>query len=153
MSHPILLIFMRYLHIVSAVSIVGGLICVIVCLRPALAPLEEAVRKATLDAALRRFERIVHLGVLGLLVSGTFNWIMLAKTYSAMGPVGNALIGTKTLLAVIIFVVVFARASNLLKPGRFWQMFNLHLAAIVILLGSILYILRVAHLVRAAAGA
>ena len=95
---------------------------------------------------LARFNKVVLIAIGGLIVSGTYNWMMLAATYRDIGPKAHALIGTKVLLAVVMFVVVLARSVGLIKPTKFWHMFNLHLAAVVILLAAVLRYVRLEHL-------
>lgn len=133
-------IVMRYLHVVSAVVAVGGMAFLLLCLSPAMRLLEEKSREALLDAVHCRFQRVVWACIAGLIVSGIFNWMMLAGAYKAMGPMGNALIGIKVLLAAIVFGVVWARSAGFLSKAsrRRTLMINIHLAAVVILLGSVL---------------
>ncbi len=145
MDHPVLLIVMRYLHIVSAIVAVGGVTFSAFCLRqPALA-LPEAQRDPLLGAVRRRFAKLQWLAIAGLVLSGAYNWMLSAGTYKAMGPVGNALIGTKVLLALILFAVVWARGANLIRSDKAAAMINVHLAAIIILLAAVLRYYRLAH--------
>lgn len=133
-------VLMRYLHIVSAVVAVGGMAFMLLCLSPAAKLLDEKTRESLLDAVHGRFQRVVWACIGGLIVSGLYNWMLLAGAYKAMGPIGNALIGTKVLLAAIIFGVVWARSAGFLSKAsrRRVLMINIHLAAIVILLGAVL---------------
>jgi uncharacterized membrane protein len=145
----ILDIVMRYLHIVSAILAVGGLSFVAACLTPAMRVLDDGFRAQVAQVVMGRFVKIVWLAIAGLIVSGVYNWIMLAGTYKDLGPKGNALIGTKVLLAVILFGIIAAEATGWIKPKKpkGLMILKLHLAAIVILLGSILRALRLDLLV------
>jgi hypothetical protein len=70
-------------------------------------------------------------------------------TYREMGAAGQGLIGAKVALALAMFAVVFARAAGMpavARNARFWHRFNLHLAAVVILLAGVLRYLRLEHL-------
>lgn len=145
MDHPVLLIVMRYLHIVSAIVAVGGVTFSAFCLRQPAAALPEAQRDQLLGAVRRRFAKLQWLAIAGLVVSGAYNWMLSAVTYKAMGPVGNALIGTKVLLALILFAVVWARGANLIRSDKAAVMINVHLAAIIILLAAVLRYYRLAH--------
>lgn len=144
MDHPWIQVAMRYLHIVSAVAAVGGMAAILFCLSPALRLLDEAARESVLRVTLDRFTRLLWAAIVGLTLSGVYNWYMLAEVYRRLGPKGNALIGTKVLLALIMFAVVFARGAGLIRPQspRTVLLLNLHLGAVVILLGSILRYLR-----------
>ncbi len=138
-------IFMRYVHIVSAVAAVGGLVFLSVCLLPATRLLDEGFSDKWMTMIRQRFHRVVWISIGGLIVSGTYNWVLLAKVYKEMGPVGGAIIGTKVLLAMILFTVVWLGSSGILKP-KAAQMINIHLAAINILLASVLRHYRLEHL-------
>ena len=137
MDHAILQVVMRYIHIVSAVAAVGGLLFAAICLTPALRVLEEYFKDSQLSIVRSRFDGMLLIAIVGLVVSGAYNWYMLADQYKAMGPKGNALIGTKVLLAIIMFAVVGARRMGMVNE-KAASMIHIHLAAIVILLGSIL---------------
>ena len=128
---------MRYIHIVSAIAAVGGLVFAAACLKPAVRVLEESFKDSLLSVVRARFDRLLLIAIVGLVVSGAYNWYMLADQYKAMGPKGNALIGTKTLLAIIMFAVIGARRMGMVNE-KAASMINIHLAAIVILLGAIL---------------
>ena len=142
MDHPVLQVAMRYLHVASFVMMVGGMLFISLCLKPAYRILDDAVRDKFAEQIRQRFMRLLQVGVVGLAISGVYNWMMLAPTYKAMGPVGNALIGAKVLLAVVLFAIVWLRALGVIKCAKATHMINLHLAAIIILLAAILRYLR-----------
>ncbi len=147
MDNLILQIILRFIHIVSAVLAIGGLGFVVFCLLPAAKGADEAARSAILPPAVMRFMKIVWLAIAGLVVSGVINWINFASTYKAMGPAGNALIGTKVLLALILFAMVWAESTGFIKPKnpRGLIVAKLHLGMLIILLAVILRGLRLAH--------
>lgn len=145
MDNTILQIVMRVIHIVSAITAVGGLMFAMICVKPAVRVIEDTLRESVLEVLRKRFHKVLFFAIVGLVVSGAYNWVLLAGTYKAMGPIGNALIGTKVLLALIMFAVVWARASGIIKVDKVAQMINIHLAAIVIILAAVLRTLRLAH--------
>ncbi|MCE9592008.1 MAG: hypothetical protein K8S99_15985 [Planctomycetes bacterium] len=136
-------VVMRYIHIVSAVVAVGGMACILICLTPAVRVLDESFRDALLKLVHHRFQRVVWVCIAGLTLSGVWRFIQLQQQH-AYGKLGHALIGTKILLALILFAIVFLRSVNLIQPKkpRTILMINIHLAAIIILLGAILQYLR-----------
>ena len=108
--------------------------------------MEDSLRGSILKLAADRFIRIAWIGIAGLVVSGAYNWVLMASTYKAMGPVGNALIGTKVLLALILFLLVWANRVGVVKLSvRAYLMLNIHLAAVVIIVAVVLRTLRLAH--------
>lgn len=145
MVQTILEIFMRYLHTVSAMLAVGGLAFSMVCVSPAIRMLDDGFRDTVLKLVQRRFERLLWLAIAGLVVSGVYNWIITAGLYKEMGPSANALIGTKVLLALVMFGNVWLASLGKVRP-RAAQMVNIHLAAAVILLAVILRHMRLEHL-------
>ncbi len=136
---------MRYIHIVSAISVVGGITFVMICLKPAMRLLDESQRDSMMQVVRGRFHKVVIAGIVGLTISGVFNWMASVEAYSKFKPASDALIGTKVLLALIMFAVVGARMSNIIKSDKLAQMINIHLAAIVILLAAILRYQRLLH--------
>ena len=142
---------MRYLHILSAVAAVGGTLCLAVCVSPAVRLLDASYQDSVLKLVRHRFHRLVWMSIGGLVVSGAYNWVVLGSTYKAMGPYANALIGTKVLLAMIMFAVTWLGSVDKLK-ARAVQMINIHLAAVVILLAVVLRHYRLDHLQGLAGG-
>ena len=135
----ILDIVLRYLHVMCAIIMVGGMIFISLAVRPALKTLEEGPRESFQQVMQRCFHLAVYLCFVGLLISGVFNWMKLAAEYKQIGPQANAVIGIKFLLAVIVFGVIAGRTSGVLKlSGKVCHMLNLHLVAIIILLAAVL---------------
>jgi uncharacterized membrane protein len=145
MHNTIVQILMRYVHVVSAIFAVGGMAFIALCLMPSVRLLEDKLGQTVVEIAARRFQRVLWVSIAGLVVSGVFNWMVSAEAYRALGAVGNALIGTKVLLAMVMFAVAWMGSMQRLRP-RVVQMINLHLAAVVILLASILRHLRMEQL-------
>ena len=141
----ILDIAMRYLHIVAAILAVGGTAFVLLCLSPALRVVNEQFAGSVMEMVRQRFLRVLWFSIAALTISGGWNWYRLNDAYRVIRPWGQALIGSKVLLAFILFGLIWAQAIGMtrLKP-RAALMINVHLAAIIILLGSILRYLRMA---------
>lgn len=145
MAETIVAIAMRYVHIVAAIFAVGGMAFTALCLVPATRLLEDGVARTVTEVAARRFQRVLWISIAALVGSGVYNWILAAEDYRQLGAVGQALIGTKVLLAVILFAVAWGGTVGRVRP-RVVQMVNLHLAAVIILLAAILRHLRLESL-------
>jgi len=145
MDHPILQILMRYLHIVSAVMAVGGIAFLAFCLSPVMRLLDDGFSESWMKRVRERFHKVMWISIGGLIVSGIYNWVLSASIYKAMGAKGNALIGIKVLLAIIIFVMAWVGSLGVVKP-KVVQMVNIHLAAVVILLGAVLRYFRLEYI-------
>ena len=140
MWQHVLDVAMRYLHVVSAIVAVGGLAFAALCLTPAVRVLDDSFRASVMKLVQLRFRRVVWVAIFGLIVTGTYNWVRAAEHYKDLGAKANALIGTKVLLAMVLFAIVAAESVGWLKPKKPTALttVKLALAAVVILLGSIL---------------
>jgi len=148
MQSDFLVVAARYIHIVSAIFAVGGMAFMIICVSPAMRLVDDSFRESILRMVSKRFTIVQNVAVIALLLTGVYNWVLNNETYSAIKPWGQMLIGTKTLLALVLFGIVWARTFGLIKEGnpKRWLMINIHIAAVVILLASILRHLRLEHL-------
>ena len=138
MNNPILIVAMRYLHIISVIAMVGGLLYNTVAQRVARKVLETELAENFIAVFRSTVLKFQWFAMAGLIVSGTYTWIITNDQYKAIGPLGNALIGTKVLLALSVFCVIWMRWSKLIKSDKLAMMINMHLAAIIILLAGIL---------------
>lgn len=150
MDNPVLVVVMRYLHIVSAMIAVGGMAFVLFCVSPASRLLEENLRQSFLKLMHDRFLKVLWVVIATLVITGAFSWYSLNEAYREIRPWGQALIGTKVLIAIVIFVIIWLRSMGIVgttpKGAKRVLMINIHLAAIVILLASILRYLRMTEI-------
>jgi hypothetical protein len=96
-------IFMRFLHIVSAITLLGGMIAWRLAVIPATEPLGVDLRTKLGNAVAAAWKPVFLLAVGGLLLSGIYNF--LNKT--GLTPAYHAVIGIKFLLALHVFAVGF----------------------------------------------
>jgi uncharacterized membrane protein len=133
-------IIMRLIHIVSAILLVGGMAFLLVSVIPALRPHEPAIRDSVMGLIRKRFMRIMHPAIAGLLISGAYQWMTNHGRYeeAAQTPLIQALLGTKVLIALAAFVIAFASAAGVLRgcPTK-WVKINLVLVSIVIVLAVV----------------
>src|SRR5713226_267904 len=93
----------RWLHVSAAVVGIGGTVFLRLALMPAMAAQEESVREAVMGPVMRRFKIIVHSAIGLLLLTGTYNLLVVlpkvrALTYHSFY---HSILGTKILLALI----------------------------------------------------
>lgn len=138
MNNPVLIIVMRYLHVTSFIMLVGGLLYNMIGQRIARKVLDSDAAESFLTAFKGCVLKFQWCAIVGLIISGTYTWVITADKYKQLGALGNALIGTKVLLAMTVFCVIWMRWSKLIKSDKTAMMINIHLAAIIILLGAIL---------------
>lgn len=96
-------ILFRFLHIFSAVALLGGTIAWAYALFPGLAALSPETRAKAENAAAQAWKPMVTSSILGLIISGGYNFVH--KT--GLTPAWHAVFGIKVLLALHVFAVTF----------------------------------------------
>jgi uncharacterized membrane protein len=136
-------IFFRWMHILAAITAVGGTIFVRVALLPSVAVLPDNERKALHEQVRSRWIKFVMGAILFLLVSGFYN-VMMKEKPPGVTALYHALFGIKFLLALVIFFVASAlvgRSPALAKirqNARFWLTLNMLLAITVVCISGVL---------------
>src|SRR6266700_8314835 len=124
-------IFMRFLHIISAITLLGGVLAWRFGAIPATAALASETRAKVGDAIASAWRPFVISAVTGLLISGTYNF--LNKT--GLTPAYHAVIGIKLLLALHVFAVaILAALPN--NPRRERQLTGVAISGVVIVILS-----------------
>jgi len=139
----VLALVSRWLHILAAITAVGGTIFARAVVFPALAPLPDDER-ARLHAALReRWATIVKAAIGFLLVSGLYNFMMTVTQYK-VPPWYHMVFGVKFLLALSIFAIASlligkSPASQAVRArAPLWLNLNIALAIAVVCLSGVL---------------
>jgi len=104
---PALNILMRFLHIISAVTLLGGVLTWRFGVTPALGSLSGEARSKVDNAIAAAWRPFVLSAIAGLLVSGIYNF--LNKT--GLTPAYHAVIGVKFLLALHVLAVAILVSS------------------------------------------
>jgi uncharacterized membrane protein len=130
----------RWLHIASAVILVGGFFFIAVAVEPALRGAADGLA----EAIRRRYKRVAHTAAGLLLITGFYNYLALAapKAHSlGIGAEYNAVMGMKILLAVCVIGISIV----LLAPVRLsdatrarWLLANVALGLAVLAAGAFL---------------
>jgi hypothetical protein len=132
---PALNILMRFVHIISAITLLGGVLTWVFAVTPALAALGPApgndTRRKVDDAIAAALRPFVLAAIGGLLVSGIYNF--LNKT--GLTPAYHAVIGVKFLLVLHVFAVaIIAMKPDNAKRSR--QLTGVALSGVVIVILS-----------------
>lgn len=105
----ILAVISRWMHVGIAIVLVGGTAFFRLVVMPALGDghteLIEKIRE--------RWKKFVHAGIGMFIVSGFYNFLMVAKHEG--DPLYHPLLGTKILLAFVVFFLASALVGS--KPG------------------------------------
>jgi uncharacterized membrane protein len=139
----ILGLLFRWLHLLAAITAVGGSVFARFVVLPALEPLEDEPRNS-LHAAMRaRWAKIVAAAIAFLLVSGLYNFFVIVTSYE-LPRWYHPLFGLKFLLAFAIFAIASLLAGKtpaaeaLRKNMRTWLNVNLVLAVVVVCISGVL---------------
>ncbi len=129
----ILPVLSRWAHIGCAIVLVGGSSFIWLVVQPVL-----GADNAELHGRLRnRWKKFVHPGVLIFLVSGIYNLVQAIPNHKG-DALYHSLIGTKFLLALVVFALASILVGN--KPGtqkirdnaRKWLGISLLLAIVIV---------------------
>lgn len=127
----------RWTHVGTAIVILGGSVFLRFVLSPAASQLPDAEHQALRQNVMARWKRFVHVGIALFLISGFYNYIQAMPNHKGDG-LYHALIGTKILLALVVFTLasglvgrsaLFASLRN--NPAR-WLGVIILLAAIIV---------------------
>lgn len=133
----------RWLHILAAITAVGGTIFARSVVVPALDELPEAQRSSLHAAMRRRWSKVVAASIGFLLLSGFYNFAFTVVDYR-VPKWYHMVFGIKFLLALVIFMVASllagktSAADKLRKNLKFWLNLNIVLAVIVVCLSGVL---------------
>lgn len=97
----------RIAHVATAIVLVGGTVFMRFVLMPAAKELPETEHDQLRQRLMARWKRIVHGGIALLLLSGLFNYMQQIPKHKG-DPLYHALLGTKMLLALVVFFIASA---------------------------------------------
>lgn len=133
----ILDIVSRIVHVSTAIVLVGGSVFSAFVLLPAAGALDETPRTELLAHVTKRWKRFIHSGILLFLLSGFYNYFQAIPNHKGDG-LYHALVGTKIILALVIFFIASAlvgrsSAFDKLRQNRgTWLKILVLLAAIIV---------------------
>ena len=146
---PVLAVVFRWLHVIFAALVVGGVFYMRVVLPAGIRHLDEQTRGDVFLRCRRVFKMVVHTAILLLVISGIYNSWRLFPQYTGLHP----LWGTHILLAVIVFGISLWLLMGKQPPASHdkWSMVNLVLLIVLVAVASTLKNVRERR--HAAAGA
>jgi uncharacterized membrane protein len=138
-------VVLRWMHILAAVTAVGGTIFARLALVPSLGVLNEDARGKLHEAIRQHWARPVQISIAFLLISGIINIILLERNYD-LGRVAyyRPLFGIKFLLAFGVFFLASAltghgKATQRFRDNRrYWLTVNMVLAITIICISGVL---------------
>ena len=139
---PLLTLVMRWMHIISAITMVGGttfLVAVILPVaRQALAPDEAKQFRA---AVAKRWKKFVPWLIIAFIVSGVYNYMLPRQVHANDSPY-HLLFAFKFLLAMAVFTLAMALLSSeswsakIREKADKWLVVLLVLATTVVLIAG-----------------
>ncbi len=126
-----LFVVVRWLHIASMATLIGGILFARLVMAPSLAAVSEEARLSLSEAWAARYRPFVYAAIAGLVLSGTFNLL----TTPGHRPFYHMLLGVKLLLALHVFAVaiLIVQPNN---PRRTRMMTGTVISGLLILLIS-----------------
>jgi uncharacterized membrane protein len=143
MDELLVLIF-RWLHIGTAIVVVGGTAFKLFVLIPAAKEIADDERQKLRAAVMKRWKWFVHLGVGLFLISGFFNYLWVQAPLHKGDKVYHMLMGMKILLALGVFALaeIMVGRSKLAEKMRQnapkFLAINLTLAVVIVLMSGYL---------------
>lgn len=133
-----LVVASRWAHIGTAIVLVGGLVFLRFVLGPAAAQLPEDSHAKLKELVMAKWKKFVHAGIALFLLSGFYNYLVVQAPLHKKDPLYHALIGTKILLALVVFFLASALVgrskafAGMRANPRLWQGVIIVLATLII---------------------
>ena len=146
-----LIILSRWIHVGTAIVVLGGSVFMRFVLMPAAAQLPDQEHQALRERVLGRWKRFVLVGIVLFLATGFYNYIAVAIPRVSEGgeaadhaKLYHMLMGIKILLAAAVFFLASALVGRspalegFRRDRKKWLGITILLAAIVVALAGVL---------------
>jgi uncharacterized membrane protein len=137
-AYDAMLIVLRLMHILAAITAVGGSIFIRLVLVPSIGVVSEADRASLHEAMRARWSKLVAGSILFLLVSGLTNFVLTIRAHEKLPPLYHALFGVKFILALAVFMLASllagksAAAHKVRRNLKRWVTVNVVLAVLIV---------------------
>lgn len=133
--HAALSVLFRWLHIVPAAILIGGVFTMQIVLPVGLRQLSEEQRQAVFLKCRRIFKMTVHSCILLLLISGAVNSYFNWDAYKARVPLSHAFWGPHVILALTAMAILLYVLTGKEPPAahKRWTLITLVVLLIVVL--------------------
>lgn len=130
---------MRWVHMLSAVTVAGSIFFFVIVLRPATARVLDAGQQTALrDAVMRRWKMLIHPSVALFLVSGFYNYLTVTAPAHEGQSLYHALFGVKFLLSIAVFALAILLTSTRNWSARWRESRNAWIALTLLTLAIVL---------------
>jgi uncharacterized membrane protein len=137
-------VFFRWMHIGTAIVVLGGSVFMRFVLMPAAAALPDEEHTALRQRVMGRWKKFVMIGIALFLISGFYNYLVVARPKHEGDKLYHPLIGTKILLAFAVFFLASALTGRsaafegIRRNNKKWLLVTIVLAAIVVAISGVL---------------
>lgn len=137
----ILDIVSRVVHVGTAITLVGGSAFILLVLMPSAKALSEEAHDQLATGIFGRWKKIVHVGVLLFLLSGFYNYYRAIPKHDGDG-LYHALLGTKMLLALVVFFLAAAlvgrseKLEGIRRQRAKWLRVMLVIATVIVVISG-----------------
>jgi uncharacterized membrane protein len=128
----------RWIHIITAVVLVGGSIFLRFVLGPAAAQLPDESHAKLKELVLGTWKKFVHGGIALFLISGFYNYLVVQGPLHKGDKLYHPLMGIKILLALAVFVIASGLVgrskafAGMRAKAKLWQGIMITLAILII---------------------
>src|ERR1700722_11130951 len=143
-SIEILNVASRWLHIATAIVVLGGTVFMSLVLLPAAESLPRAEHDALRANVVARWKKFVMGGIALFLLSGFYNYLVVSAPKHKGDGAYHGLMGTKIILAFIVFFLASvlvgrsARFEPLRRDRKKWLLITILVAFVIVLISSYL---------------
>jgi uncharacterized membrane protein len=130
-------VFSRWIHVGSAIVILGGTFFLRVVVIPAAAGLSDGEHSAFRGRLMATWRKFVYIGITLFLLSGFYNYITVSVPRHRGDGLYHGLMGVKMLLAFVIFFLASALAGRS-KAFEGMRLANRRWLAIILVLGFLI---------------
>ena len=141
----ILILVMRWIHILTAITAIGGSIFMRFVLMPvAQSVLDEEAHKGLRAGLVRRWQKFVHTCILLFFISGFYNYFLVTAPTHQGQPLYHALFGVKFLLALAVFTIAVALTSTkdwsqkVRANAKMWLALLVALGVLVVMISGVM---------------
>jgi uncharacterized membrane protein len=134
----------RWVHIATAIVVLGGTFFLRFVLLPAAEPLPEAEHNRLRERLMGRWRKFVMAGIALFLLSGFYNYLIVAAPKHRGDKAYHGLMGIKIVIAFVVFFLASvlvgrsARFEPLRRERKKWLLVLIVLAFTIVLISSFL---------------
>jgi uncharacterized membrane protein len=137
-------LFLRWIHIVSAMAAIGGAIYVRFAFTPAAETLDAAAQDTVREQTRNRWSKFVHAAIALLLITGGINFVRLAMPPKVEPMPYHGIFGVKFLLSLGVFFIATALVGRspafaaMRQKSRTWLNALVLMGVLIVLLSGTL---------------